>query len=128
MGANENAEVMATPGPKDRLGSVGNQFAITTILSFLMTIPVVWLKGESFGAFFELAKTNPVVRFNLIASGLWFYGYNELATMTIKKTSAVTASVANTAKRVIVLVFMSAVTGKKLTNEQKIGAAVASSS
>ena len=51
--------------------------------------------------------------------------YNELATMTIKKTGAVTASVANTAKRVIVLVFMSAVTGKALTDEQKIGAAVA---
>jgi hypothetical protein len=33
--------------------------------------------------------------------GLWFYGYNELATMTIKKTNAVTQSVANTAKRVI---------------------------
>merc|ERR1719482_1036942 len=65
--ANENAEVMATPGLKDRLGSVGNQFAITTILSFLMTLPVVWIKGESFRAFFELAKTNPVVRFNLIA-------------------------------------------------------------
>ena len=37
-------------------------------------------------------------------TGLWFYGYNELATMTIKKTSAVTQSVANTAKRVIVIV------------------------
>ena len=37
-------------------------------------------------------------------AGLWFYGYNELATMTIKKTSAVTQSVANTAKRVIVIV------------------------
>ena len=32
-----------------------------------------------------------------------FYLYNELATMTIKKTGAVTASVANTAKRVIVV-------------------------
>ena len=58
-------------------------------------------------------------------SGMSFYLYNELATMTIKKTNAVTASVANTAKRVIVLVFMSAVTGKALTDEQKIGAAVA---
>jgi len=54
-----------------------------------------------------------------------FYLYNELATMTIKKTGAVTASVANTAKRVIVLVFMSAVTGKALTTEQKIGATIA---
>ena len=54
-----------------------------------------------------------------------FYLYNELATMTIKKTSAVTASVANTAKRVIVLVIMAPFTGKPLTEEQKIGAAVA---
>ncbi len=58
-------------------------------------------------------------------SGLSFYVYNELATMTIKKTSAVTSSVANTAKRVIVMVYMAAVTGKALTEEQKIGAAVA---
>ena len=39
--ANENAKVMAAPGLKDRLGSVGNQFALTTILAFLMSIPVV---------------------------------------------------------------------------------------
>ena len=65
------------------------------------------------------------MRNNLITSGLYFYLYNELATLTIKKTNAVTQSVANTAKRVIVLVFMSAVTGKALTTEQKIGAAIA---
>ena len=45
--------------------------------------------------------------------------------MTIKATGAVTSSVANTAKRVIVMVYMAAVTGKALTEEQKIGAAVA---
>ena len=39
-----------------------------------------------------------------------FYLYNELATMTIKATGAVTSSVANTAKRVIVMVWMAAVT------------------
>ena len=36
-----------------------------------------------------------------------------------------TGSVANTAKRVIVMVYMAAVTGKVLTEEQKIGAAIA---
>jgi len=45
--------------------------------------------------------------------------------MTIKQTGAVTSSVANTAKRVIVMVWMSIVTGKTLTEEQKIGAAIA---
>ena len=61
----------------------------------------------------------------LVVSGLSFYLYNELATMTIKATGAVTSSVANTAKRVIVLLYMAAITGKALTDEQKIGAAIA---
>jgi len=58
-------------------------------------------------------------------SGLCFYLYNEFATMTLEVTGPVTASVANTAKRVIVMVYMAAVTGKALTEEQKIGAGVA---
>ena len=61
----------------------------------------------------------------LLVSGMAFYLYNELATMTIKATGAVTSSVANTAKRVIVMVYMAAVTGKALTEEQKTGAAIA---
>jgi len=111
---NENAKLMSTPGITDRIGSVGNQFAITTILSFLMSIPLVYVKGESFAAFASLWKTNPVVRFNVIASGMYFYLYNELATLTIKKTSAVTQSVANTAKRVIVIVGVALVMGESL--------------
>ena len=47
-------------------------------------------------------------------TGLWFYGYNELATMTLKNTSAVTQSVANTAKRVIVIVGVAIVLGEVL--------------
>ena len=72
-----------------------------------------------------MLKSDSKLQMGLLLSGMSFYLYNELATMTIKKTGAVTASVANTAKRVIVLVFMSAVTGKALTQEQKIGAAIA---
>merc|ERR1712193_376877 len=75
--------------------------------------------------FMKLITSSKELQMGLVASGMAFYLYNELATMTIKKTGAVTQSVANTAKRVIVLVFMSAVTGKALTDEQKIGAAIA---
>jgi solute carrier family 35 protein E1 len=72
-----------------------------------------------------LLFTSWQVQKGLFLSGFSFYIYNELSTMTIKITGAVTSSVANTAKRVIVLVWMSFVTGKALTDEQKIGAAVA---
>ena len=82
-------------------------------------------EGEKFGDFVELLQTSKDLQFNLVMSGLCFYLYNELATMTLKVTGPVTASVANTAKRVIVMVYMAAVTGKVLTEEQKIGAGVA---
>ena len=82
-------------------------------------------EGPKWGEFVELLMTSRDLQLGLAMSGMSFYLYNELATMTIKATGAVTASVANTAKRVIVLVYMAMVTGKALTDEQKIGAAVA---
>merc|ERR1711935_1141769 len=82
-------------------------------------------EGENLAKFIELLKTSSALQFHLGMSGLTFYLYNELATMTVKHTGPVTSSVANTAKRVIVMVYMAAVTGKALTEEQKIGAAIA---
>merc|ERR1719231_749664 len=82
-------------------------------------------EGDKWGEFVRLMKTDRNLQIGLFMSGLSFYLYNELATMTIKATGAVTSSVANTAKRVIVMVWMAAVTGKQLTDEQKIGAGVA---
>jgi solute carrier family 35 protein E1 len=122
---NENKKLMETPGLKDRMGSVGNQFALTTILGFLMAIPVMIVQeGSRLGEFVELAKASPAVWVNLVASGLWFYGYNELATMTLKKTGAVTQSVANTAKRVIVIVGVALVLGESLDPIKLLGCSI----
>mmetsp|Transcript_6806 Transcript_6806/g.16208 ORF Transcript_6806/g.16208 Transcript_6806/m.16208 type:complete len:397 (+) Transcript_6806:25-1215(+) len=122
---NENKKLMETEGLKDRLGSVGNQFALTTILGTLMSVPLVIAReGARFPEFVELFKTNPIISANLIASGLWFYGYNELATMTLKKTGAVTQSVANTAKRVIVIVGVAIVLGESLDPIKLLGCAI----
>merc|ERR1711915_652395 len=116
---------METEGLKERIGSVGNQFALTSILGFLMSIPVLIAKeGSRFGEFVTLFKTNPAVSFNLIASGLYFYGYNELATMTLKKTGAVTQSVANTAKRVIVIVGVALVLGESMDPIKLLGCGI----
>eukprot|EP00418_Pyrodinium_bahamense_P023381 CAMPEP_0179145666 /NCGR_PEP_ID=MMETSP0796-20121207/70297_1 /TAXON_ID=73915 /ORGANISM="Pyrodinium bahamense, Strain pbaha01" /LENGTH=409 /DNA_ID=CAMNT_0020846083 /DNA_START=12 /DNA_END=1241 /DNA_ORIENTATION=+ len=113
--ANENKKLMTTDGLKERMGSVGNQFALTMINSFFFcSILMFALEGYKFGAFIELCKKNLIVDLNLVLSGLWFYAYNELATMTIKKTNAVTQSVANTAKRVIVIVGVAIILGESL--------------
>merc|ERR1719393_114255 len=122
----ENSKLMATPGLKDRIGGVGNQFAMTEVLAFLLSLPVMlYLEGASWSKFTGMVQTDSVLSFNLVASGMTFYLYNELATMTIKKTGPVTASVANTAKRVIVMVVVAVVFGEELTFEKKLGAAVA---
>lgn len=122
---NENKKLMETEGLKERIGSVGNQFALTSILAFLISIPVmIATEGSKFGEFANLWKTNPVISYNLIASGLWFYGYNELATMTLKKTGAVTQSVANTAKRVIVIVGVALVLGESLDPIKLLGCGI----
>jgi len=122
----ENSKLMQTPGLKDRIGGVGNQFAMTEVMGFFISIPVmVALEGHQFGKFVEMFSSNFALSSNLVYSGMTFYLYNELATMTIKQTSAVTASVANTAKRVIVMLVSAVVFGEDLTTEKKIGATVA---
>jgi len=123
--ANENKKLMNTEGLKDRLGNVGNQFALTMINSFIFCIPLMLItEGAKLGEFMKLASTNKVVLFNLIFSGLWFYAYNELATLTIKKTNAVTQSVANTAKRVIVIVGVAIIMGESLAPLKLIGCGI----
>jgi len=122
----ENSKLMKTPGLKERIGGVGNQFAMTEVLGFFISLPVMlYLEGASFGKFVDMFKTDSALQYNLLASGMTFYLYNELATMTIKKTGAVTASVANTAKRVIVMVVSAVGVGEELTYEQKLGSTVA---
>merc|ERR1740138_1412393 len=86
---------------------------------------MLYLEGASFAKFSGLFKTVYELQYNLLASGMTFYLYNELATMTIKKTGAVTASVANTAKRVIVMVVVAVVFGEELTFEKKLGSTIA---
>jgi len=121
---NENAKLMSTD-IKTKIGTVGNQFALTTIISFIVSLPVMLIKeGSRWGEFVQLCKTSPAVWWNMIISGLWFYGYNELATMTIKKTSAVTQSVANTAKRVIVIVGVAIVLGESLDPLKLLGCSI----
>jgi solute carrier family 35 protein E1 len=102
---NENKKLLETPGLKDRIGGAGNQFALMTIISFIVTIPLVFFKEYArLPEFWDKLQNNKIVYENVLLSGLTFYGYNELATMTLTKISAVSQSVANTAKRVIVIV------------------------
>ena len=110
---------------KERIGTVGNQFALTMILSAVVLLPV-WMATEmsKWGAFVETFKQSKALQVNLLTSAIFFYIYNELSTLTIKKTSATTQSVANTAKRVIVIVGVAIVLKESLDPMKLLGCAI----
>jgi len=125
---NENKRLMSTAGFKERIGSIGNQFAISTINSFLFCIVLAAIcEGHKFGSFVQLIKSGgqgTVILNNMIASGLWFYFYNELATIAIDKTGAVTQSVLNTAKRAFVMIGAAVLLREGLSTVKLIGSLV----
>ncbi|KAG8465536.1 hypothetical protein KFE25_002843 [Diacronema lutheri] len=123
--SNENKKLMETAGLKERIGTVGNQFALTMILSAVVLLPV-WMATEmsKWGAFVETFKQSKALQVNLLTSAIFFYIYNELSTLTIKKTSATTQSVANTAKRVIVIVGVAIVLKESLDPMKLLGCAI----
>jgi solute carrier family 35 protein E1 len=121
----ESKKLMDTPGLKDRMGSVGNQFALMTIVSLLVSIPLMFYKeGHLLEDFAHKFRTKQAVWENVVLSGLTFYGYNELATMTLTKISAVTNSVANTAKRVVVIVGSAIVFNESISGLKAVGCAI----
>merc|ERR1711892_304714 len=123
--SNENKKLMDTAGLSDRIGSVGNQFALTTLLGAICVLPVFLLtEGSKLGEFMTLFQTSSILKSNLLTSGLYFYLYNELSTLTIKKTSATTQSVANTAKRVIVIVGVAIALGESLEPVKMLGCGI----
>lgn len=122
----ENKKLLETAGVKDRLGSVGNQYAITTINAFIFIMPVaLYREGHKLHLFFELCQSNRDVFYNILLSGWWFYIYNEVATIIIKKTGPVTQSIANTAKRAVIIVLGAIVLGESLNAWKLIGCAIA---
>lgn len=117
--ASETSKIMASTETdasgttlKTRLGGAVNQFAVMTIVSLLSSIPLVFIYPVTQGqdmmknvnAFYDQTFSNPKALQAIIYSGLAFYLYNEFATLSLTKLSVVTASVANTAKRVFVIV------------------------
>eukprot|EP00667_Euglena_gracilis_P009188 EG_transcript_9317 len=125
MRSNESRKAMQTPGLKDRLGSVGNQFAVTTILCFLLGLPLSLIKEwhmlPTLGR--ELAG-NPAVLAHIVSAGWWFYIYNEVSTLVVKRTGALTQSVLNTAKRVIVIFGAAIVLGEGLAPMKLLGCTI----
>lgn len=72
--ANENKKLMDTPGLSNRIGSTGNQFALSTLLGTLTLFPFFLIfEAKRFGTFVELFKSSKILSSNVLTSGLYFY-------------------------------------------------------
>jgi solute carrier family 35, member E1 len=106
-----------------------NVYAVMNIISFVFTIPFVVI-NELPTLQKELQHTvdehglKPLVM-NLVLSGLCFYMYNEFAFQFTASVGAVTSSVLNTAKRVIIIVVSSIVFKEVMERNTIIGSAIA---
>ena len=106
-----------------------NVYAVTNIISFICTVPFVvinelptlqqtWEDAVSESSASEILM-------NVFLSGLCFYFYNEFAFSFTAHVGAVTSSVLNTAKRVIIIVVSSIVFSEALSQNTIIGSAFA---
>eukprot|EP00290_Baffinella_frigidus_P000105 CAMPEP_0180187788 /NCGR_PEP_ID=MMETSP0986-20121125/43733_1 /TAXON_ID=697907 /ORGANISM="non described non described, Strain CCMP2293" /LENGTH=440 /DNA_ID=CAMNT_0022141941 /DNA_START=10 /DNA_END=1332 /DNA_ORIENTATION=+ len=136
MIANQSAALKGVQGksvmkePWVKAMGPANQYGVVNILSVLWTLPVClalempnwqenWDKALRKGA-----KQDDVIK-NSLLSGFAFYLYNEVSFLALAKVSPVTHSVANTLKRIVIIVVSTIVFGDKMTKEGMAGSAVA---
>merc|ERR1719201_2205791 len=98
--------VMGKPWAK-ALGAQ-NTYAVVTIMALLFTLPFVAifdLKDATavYNQVMAMGTGNDVVKYSVL-SGLTFYLYNEASFLALSRLSPVTHSVANTLKRVVIIV------------------------
>jgi len=106
-----------------------NVYAVMNIISFLFTVPMVVI-AESSTLQDEWDKATAehgaqALITNIALSGFFFYIYNEFAFAFTASVGAVTSSVLNTAKRVIIIVVSSIIFVEPMEQNTVVGSAIA---
>jgi len=119
----------ALKGDKSKNMDSANVYAVMNIISFLFTVPMVvvaelpTLQEEWDKATAEHGSQALIA--NIVLSGFFFYIYNEFAFAFTSHVGAVTSSVLNTAKRVIIIVVSTIIFNEAMDRNTMIGSAVA---
>lgn len=106
-----------------------NVYAVMNIISFMCSVPLVLFNeastlGEVWAAAAEEHGGSEIIK-NIVLSGICFYFYNEFAFAFTASVGAVTSSVLNTAKRVIIIVVSAVVFNEAMERNTVIGSAIA---
>jgi len=121
--------VKGLKGDKTKNMDSANVYAVNNILSFIFTVPMVVYSElptlrEEWDASVAEHGFNAVVM-NIALSGFFFYIYNEFAFAFTASVGAVTSSVLNTAKRVIIIVVSAVIFNEAMERNTVIGSAIA---
>jgi len=114
---------------KEKNMDSANVYAVVNIISFLCTVPMVivaemsTLQDEWNIAVAEHGA-NALIK-NIALSGFFFYVYNEFAFSFTSQVGAVTSSVLNTAKRVIIIVVSCVLFNESMERNTMVGSAIA---
>eukprot|EP01038_Epipyxis_sp_PR26KG_P007972 gene7972-10812_t len=106
-----------------------NTYAVVTILALLATLPLVAIFDlkdavSVYNSVLKAGTGSDVIKYSLY-SGLAFYLYNEASFLALEKLSPVTHSVANTLKRVVIIVASCIVFKTEISLLGAIGSAIA---
>mmetsp|Transcript_21075 Transcript_21075/g.36248 ORF Transcript_21075/g.36248 Transcript_21075/m.36248 type:complete len:325 (-) Transcript_21075:143-1117(-) len=116
-------------GDKSKNMDSANVYAVMNIISFLFTVPMVVIaEGSTLQEEWDKATAEhgaQALIMNIALSGFFFYIYNEFAFAFTASVGAVTSSVLNTAKRVIIIVVSSIVFVEPMERNTVIGSAIA---
>jgi len=117
--------------PKGENMDAGNTFAIVTAVAFLCVLPIaLFLEGPQLQGAWDAAVKKGVydeteLLGRILASGLSFYLYNEVAMYTLDAVHPITHAVGNTIKRVILILFSVVRFGTPMTQQSLVGSSIA---
>merc|ERR1712210_7710 len=106
-----------------------NVYAVMNIISFIFAIPpALYYEGPTIQEEWDKAVEEHGAQYilmNIFLSGFFFYFYNEMAFAFTASVGAVTSSVLNTAKRVIIIVVSSILFNEAMERNTVVGSAIA---
>lgn len=119
----------ALKGDKSKNMDSANVYAVMNIISFLFTVPMVVIAelstlGEEWDKAVAEHGSQAIIT-NIALSGFFYYIYNEFAFAFTAQVGAVTSSVLNTAKRVIIIVVSAIIFQEPMERNTVIGSGIA---
>merc|ERR1719217_1229804 len=106
-----------------------NLYGILTMLAFVLTIPFAfYFEGATLASTWAASAAvvgTPWLIKNIIINGMYYYLYNEVAFITLNKVAPITHSIANTVKRIAIIVATCLVFRNPMSRIGVIGSSIA---